>query len=104
MSETIAFMFIVLQSDVPKLRRCTSESAEHTFGMLRQIIREFTFLEFAQLVEKQTRRLKQMHRYRFCPSRDPSKSYRATYEDFYDYTCDSVDGGKLSLLILFFCL
>ena len=99
-SETIAFMFIVLRSDVPKPRHCTSEPAEHTFGMLRQIIREFTSLEFSQLVEKQIRRLKIMYRHHFRPSRDPSKGYQATYEDFYDYTCDSVDEGKSMMVFL----
>ena len=32
-----------------KPRHLTSEPAEHRFGMMRQIIREFTCLEFAQL-------------------------------------------------------
>ena len=46
-SETIAFMFIVLLLDVFKPCHCTSEPTEHIFGMLCQIIREFTSSEFA---------------------------------------------------------
>ena len=96
-SETIAFMFIVLRSDIAKPRHCTSEPAEHTFGMLRLIVREFGCLEFAEMIEKQIRRLKLMYRNRFRPSRDPKKKgYQSTFEDFFDYTCDgSVDEGML---------
>jgi hypothetical protein len=72
-SETIAFMFIILRSDVENPRFQTSEPAEHKFGMMRQTIREFTCLEFAQLADKLTRRLKVMYKHIFRPSRDPEK-------------------------------
>ena len=54
-AETIPFMFLLLRSDITKPRHCTSEPAEHAFGMLRLLIREFTSLEFVQLVEKHVR-------------------------------------------------
>ena len=98
-SETIAFMFIVLRSDVEKPRFQTSEPAEHKFGMMRQIIREFTCLEFAQLADKLTRRLKVMYKHIFRPSRDPEKGYSATFADFYDYTHCSVEDGESRWLI-----
>ena len=93
-SETIAFMFIVLRSDVFKPRHLTSEPAEHIFGMMRQIIREFTCLEFAQLSDKIARRLKLMYKHFFKPSRDPEKGYSATFADFYDYTRYGVNDGE----------
>ena len=88
-SETIAFMFIVLRSDIVKPRHCTSEPAEHFFGMLCLAVQKFTCLEFVQLVEKQLRRLTQMYKHLFWPSRDPSKGYRSTFENFFDYSCDT---------------
>ena len=91
-SETIAFMFIILRSDTLKPFLSTSEPAEHFFGMLRQSIREFTCLEFIQLAENQIRRVEQMYKHNFRPSRDPSKGCSATYEKFYDATLDSSSG------------
>lgn len=88
-AETIAFMFILLRSDIPKPRHCTSEPAEHFFGMLRTSVQEFTCLEFVQLAEKQLRRLTQMYKHIFLPSRDPTKGYRSTFGNFFDYTRDS---------------
>ena len=53
-SEVLPFFFLVLCSDFVKPRAGTSESAEHHFGLIRTLIREFTTLECAQLLEKQT--------------------------------------------------
>ena len=102
-SETIAFMFIILRSDIPKPRHCTSEPAEHFFGMLRTAVQEFTCLEFVQLVDKQIRRLKQMYKNMFRPSRDPSKGYTATFGDFFEYTCDRSESTGMFIYI-YLCL
>ena len=91
-SETIAFMFIILRSDTLKPFLSISEPAEHFFGMLRQVIREFTCLEFIQLAENQIRRVEQMYKHNFRPSRDASKGYSATYEKFYYAILDSSSG------------
>ena len=56
-AEVVSFVFIVMCSDITKPRYCTSEPVEHFFGQLRTMIREFTSMEFAQLVEKLNRRL-----------------------------------------------
>eukprot|EP00957_Ditylum_brightwellii_P104818 7989322-Ditylum_brightwellii.AAC.1 len=56
------------------------------FGQLRLIIREFTSLEFAQLVEKQVQRLMLMYKHGFRPSWDPREGYQETFEDFFDFT------------------
>jgi hypothetical protein len=103
MSETVAFMFLVLRSDIAKPRHCTSEPAEHTFGMLRLMVREFGTLEFAQMIEKQILRVKLAYKHGFRPSKEKGKGYQASYEDYFDYTYDSsVDEGMLCLFILFY--
>ena len=88
-SETVAFIFLVLCSDMGNPRLATSEPGEHHFGQLRTLIREFTTLEFAQLVEKHIRRLNLMYKNFFRPTRDTKKAgYQATYDDFFKYTVD----------------
>ena len=48
------------------------------------------------MIEKQIRRLKLMYKHVYRPSRDPKKGYQATYEEFFEYTCDgNVDEGML---------
>ena len=94
-AETVAFMFIVLRADIANPRLNTSEPAEHFFGMLRLSIQEFTCLGFVQLVEKQVRRVTQMYKHRFRPSRDPSKGYSSTYQDYYNATLDTADANGM---------
>ena len=100
-SETIAFMFIILRSGTLKPFLSTSESAEHFFGILRQVIREFTCLEFIQLAENQIHRVEQMHKHNFRSSRDASKEYSATYKKFCDATLNSSSrhGAFVSLFL-----
>jgi hypothetical protein len=50
--EVIAVMFLAARSDVSQLRRCTSEANEHTYGHLRQILREFSVEQLIRLVDK----------------------------------------------------
>eukprot|EP00956_Cyclotella_meneghiniana_P024679 scaffold49857_cov71-Cyclotella_meneghiniana.AAC.11 len=45
---------ILSDSDFYKLVRATSEANEHTYGMLRQILREFTVEQLIYLVNKAT--------------------------------------------------
>eukprot|EP00957_Ditylum_brightwellii_P186810 14224406-Ditylum_brightwellii.AAC.1 len=94
-SEIIAFALLVLQLDIPKPCHCTSEPADHMFGMLHLIICEFTCLEFAQLVEKQICHLTKVYKHRFCPSKDPNKGYQATCKNLFDYTCYTSAGTGL---------
>ena len=49
-SETIAFMFLVLRSDITKPRNCTSEVCENFFGCLRTQVHEFSCLDFVQMI------------------------------------------------------
>ena len=51
-SEAIPMSFLILRSDVIKPCAATEEPTEHEFGMLRNMIREFTTLEFVRLSQK----------------------------------------------------
>ena len=42
MSEDVPFVFLILMKDINKPVLATSDGAEHTFGILRKMIREFT--------------------------------------------------------------
>ena len=88
MAETIPSVFLVLMKDITKPGLATSEGAEHTFGMLRTIVREFTTMQFVQLVEKTTRRLNLMFLNGFSTSRDPQKGYASTFKDFIEHCHD----------------
>ena len=51
-SAIIPLIFLCIRDDVQHSRFCTSEAIEHTFGNNRLICREFTVLNFCQLIEK----------------------------------------------------
>ena len=87
-------MCIVLQADVTKPGLATSESAEHIFGMCRTIVREFTTMEFTQIMEKVTRRLSLILSGGFKPSRDPQKGYGATFAEYVALCRDKNDVGS----------
>ena len=50
--ETTAILFLVTRDDFPQPRRGTSEPNEHTYGMLRMLLREFTVVDVNDLVNK----------------------------------------------------
>ncbi len=50
--ESVTVLFLAICSDVFKLCLCTSEANEHTYGMLRQMCREFNAEQFILLVDK----------------------------------------------------
>ena len=76
--------------DITKPELATSEGEEHTFGMLRTIVREFNTMQFIQLIEKKTRRLNLIFRNGFSTSRDPQKGYAATFTKFIDLSRDEI--------------
>ena len=92
-SSVIPLVFLCIREDVHHSRYCTSEPIEHTFGNNRAICREFTVLNFCELIEKQIRRLKLMYKDGFNPSRDPQKGYQATYNEFFEYSVSSRNKG-----------
>ena len=99
-SEAIPFVFIVLQADVTKPSLATSESAEHIFGISRTVVREFTTLDFTQIIEKVTCRLNIMFHNDFNPSPVPQKGYDgAPFADFIglsrDTNCVGTDGASI---------
>jgi hypothetical protein len=50
--EGIAILFLCPRADVVQLRRVTSEANEHTYGSLRQLLREFTVEQLIYLVQQ----------------------------------------------------
>ena len=94
-STIIPLIFLWKRDDVQHSRFCTSEAIEHTFGNNRLIFREFTVLNFSQLVEKQVRRHKLMYKHNLNQSRDPQKGYQATYADFYEYSISTGSEDRL---------
>ena len=54
--ESTSNMFLVLNSEITKLSGCSSEPAEHNFGMLRQRVRDFTMCQLVGLLDTVKRR------------------------------------------------
>ena len=80
-SETISNIFLVLWSDVPKCRMCTSDPSEHRFGNMGRICREFSCTDFVSLVEKLQRQISMI----FCSDLNASSSiygYQSTFESW----------------------
>ena len=87
-SGAIPFVFIVLQAKVTKPGLVTSEPAEHIFGISRMVVREFTTMDFTQILEKVTRRLKIVFCSGFKPSHDSQKGYGSPFVNFIDLSRD----------------
>ena len=66
----------------------TSEGAEHTFGIIRTIIREFTPIECVLLAEKKTFCINLLFCNGFGTYRDTQKGYDSTFTDFIELSCD----------------
>jgi hypothetical protein len=50
--ESVTVLFLATHSDVFKLRLCTSEANEQTYGMLRQMCHEFNAEQLIHLIDK----------------------------------------------------
>ena len=61
--ESTSNMFLVLNSLIASLRDCSSEPAEHNFGMLRQRVREFAICQLVGLLDSVKRRNAIMHKH-----------------------------------------
>jgi hypothetical protein len=81
-NETIGNLFLILQSNVKKIRLCTSEQSEHAFGSARLSNREFTVADFCLLSEKFARRMNALFEGDLSPSRTANKGYHATFLDW----------------------
>ena len=92
-SETISNVFLALRSDVIKLHSCTSEPAEHGFGNIRKIFREFDCADFCSLSDREQIRLNQM----FAGNLKAAKEihgYGATFEDYIEaLKAQGLEGG-----------
>ena len=74
--------FLILRSDVIKPCAATEEPAEHEFGMLRDMIREFTTLEFVRLSQKSKLRLKTILRGNLNPGTHQTYGYMESFSDW----------------------
>lgn len=79
--EAIAVLFLCPRDDVVQLRRATSEANEHTYGMLRQILREFTVEQLIYLVNKVNKITKAIYEGGLVPPVN-DKGYQATLEEY----------------------
>jgi len=52
MVECLGLAFLIMRADICQPHRLTSEPSEHTFAILRNMIREFTVLDFTNLIRK----------------------------------------------------
>jgi hypothetical protein len=50
--ECVSLSFLMLRSDVTQPHRLTEEPSEHFFAILRTIVREFTLMDFLNLISK----------------------------------------------------
>ena len=88
MVESVPFVFLVLMEDIKKPGLDTSEGKKHTFGILRTMIREFTPMEFVQLIEKTNLRLNLIFSNGFGTFCDTQKGYASTFTDFIELSRD----------------
>ena len=81
--ESIALLFLILRSDVPNIRRATSEPNEHFYGLLRQMLREFKTDELVHLVNKLMLKVNALFKGNLVPRRSSvgQKGYLSTFPD-----------------------
>ena len=87
-AEPVPFVLFFLVKEINKPRLDTIEGAEHNFGILRTVIRVFTQMEFLQLIEKTTGRLKLIFCNGFGTFRYPQKGYASTFMECIDLSLD----------------
>ena len=88
MAESVPFVFLVLMKYVNKPGLATSYGAEHIFGIIRTMIREFTPMDFVLLIERKTFCISLIFRNGFGTSRDSQKGYHSTFTDFIELSRD----------------
>ena len=89
-SEAIALMFFVLRNDVCKPRPLTSDPSEHNFGVFRSIIREFTVMQFIQLVKRTNQRIDAIFKGRFKTAKGRNKGYLFTLGSYIQSNIESI--------------
>ena len=65
--ESIALLFLILRSDVPNIRRATSEPNEHFCGLLHQMVCDFKADELVHSVHKLMRKVNVIFRGNLVP-------------------------------------
>ena len=81
--ESVALLFLVSRSDVPQVRRGTSEPNEHFYGMLRQMLQEFTAEELVHLCNKVQQKVNALFAGNLVPNRSNIGSgYMPTFPEW----------------------
>ena len=83
MLESTSNMFLVLNNLITSLRDCSSEPAEHDFGMLRQRVREFTICQLVGLLDSVKRRNTIMYKHNWLHSSEEQKGHNESLQDFF---------------------
>lgn len=79
--EGIAVLFLCPRADVAQLRQVISEANEHTYGMLQQLLREFTLEQPIYLVKKVNQVTKAIYDGSLLPGVS-HKGYQATFQEY----------------------
>ena len=99
-SETISNVFLILRADVYKIRFTSSEPAEHGFGNMRRIDREFSCSDFVTLAEKEICRMNQMFKGKLKATRDKGSGYFETHQDYIQHAMinhSELEGGPCEI-------
>ena len=81
--ETVALLFLATRDDYPQPRRGMSEPNEHTYGMLRMLLREFTVVDVNDRVNKIRLKLNSVFQGNLVVGRSNTwKGYQGTLPDF----------------------
>ena len=88
--KSVALLFLVLLSDVPNIRRATSEPNEYFYGLLCQLLREFKVDELMRLVNKLMLKVNAMFKGNLVPRRSPgaSKGYLSIFPEWLKHMKD----------------
>jgi len=79
---TVGLVFLISCNDVYHPRFLMTEPLEHLFGDLRTMRREFTVLEFMDMIRKLARRYEAIAKGNLFTSHERNKGYRSTNNEF----------------------
>ena len=82
------------------IRFTSSEPAEHGFGNMRRIAREFSCSDFVTLDEKEISRMNQMFKGKLKATRDAGSGYFETHQDYIQHAMinqSELEGGPCEI-------
>ena len=83
--ENVSVMFLLSISDVSQPGICNSDTNDHNFGILKQIIREFNMAQLVLIVDKKGLKMKAIFESDLLTPSSTSdfKGYQETLPEFY---------------------